>query len=124
MRSARFLGQRDVTEHRWGLRHRLWISFAVLRTRSGLCSMTPDSESYRALMPCFLDGFCALGSMPTALLPVTYPRSAGWRPTAQENPYNTSYFKASVRGAAHGRIARDRLLITEAGWCYQRVPAV
>jgi amidase len=64
-----------------------------------------DVESYRTLMLPFLDGLRALDGMPASLPPVKYPRSAGWRPAAEENPYNAWYYKASVKGAAHGKLA-------------------
>lgn len=71
----------------------------------GLVLDDTDVESYRALMLPFLDSFRALENMPARLPPVTYPRSAGWQPAAEENPYNAWYYKASVKGAAHGKLA-------------------
>jgi len=42
---------------------------------------------------------------PDALPEVTYPRSPGRRPTAEENPLNAWYYKTDIKGAQEGKLA-------------------
>ena len=39
-----------------------------------------------------------LDEIPEPLLPVKYPRSAGRRPSAEENPFNAWYWKSGDQG--------------------------
>jgi amidase len=50
-----------------------------------------------------IDSTCAaydlIDQTPDYLPEVMYPRSAGYRPSAEENPYNAWYWKTDVKGA-------------------------
>ena len=51
-------------------------------------------------------GACKLVAATPADIPeLTYPRSAGYRPDGEENPYNAWAVKTSVKGAAEGELS-------------------
>src|SRR5919199_999290 len=45
--------------------------------------------------------------------PVKYPRSSGYRPTPEENPFNAWYWKCSIKGADSGPLAGKRIAIKD-----------
>src|SRR5437763_9632150 len=54
-------------------------------------------------------------------LPVSYHRSGGYRPSAEENPLNAWYQKCSIKGAASGILAGKRIAIKD-NVCVAGVP--
>ena len=68
--------------------------------------LTPaDAESFRGLMLGSIASYNRLDQLTEPKLPVKYPRSAGYRPNAQEDPYNAWYWRTDIRGAASGILA-------------------
>jgi amidase len=55
------------------------------------------------------------------VLPVRYPRSAGYRPAASENPLNAWYWKASITGAENGPLRGKRIVVKD-NTCVAGVP--
>ena len=49
-----------------------------------------------------LDAYDIVDQLPDYLPPVVYPRTAGYRPSGEENPLNAWYVKTEVRGAPRG----------------------
>src|ERR671933_2027119 len=45
--------------------------------------------------------------------PVKYPRSSGYRPTPEENPFNAWYWKCSIKGADSGLLAGKRIAMKD-----------
>jgi amidase len=70
----------------------------------GLSLTDADVASFIGLMQPSIDGYNAVDAMPDNLPPVTYPRTPGRRPAAQENKHNAWYVKSTVQGAASGKL--------------------
>ena len=45
--------------------------------------------------------------------PVKYPRSIGYRPTAEEDPLNAWYWKCSIKGVATGKLVDKKIAIKD-----------
>lgn len=59
-------------------------------------------QEFLDVMQGTLDAYDIVDSMPDYLPPVIYPRTAGYRPSGEENPLNAWYVKTEVRGAPRG----------------------
>ena len=62
-----------------------------------------------------------LDAMPDNLPSVSYPRTVGYRPSAEENPYNAWYVKSEIRGAPRGPLAGKAVAIKD-NVCVAGVP--
>jgi amidase len=62
-----------------------------------------------------------LDAMPDNVPSVSYPRTAGYRPSAEENPYNAWYVKTDIRGAPRGPLAGKTVAIKD-NVCVAGVP--
>lgn len=51
--------------------------------------------------------------MPDYIPRVTYPRTPGYRPSGDENPYNAWYVKSEIKGAAEGPLAGKTVAIKD-----------
>ncbi len=49
-----------------------------------------------------LGAYDTIDAMPDELPPVKYPRTSGYRPGPEENPYNAWYWKTSIKGRSRG----------------------
>jgi len=63
----------------------------------------------------------AVDAMPDYLPEVLYPRTAGYRPSAEENPYNAWYIKTDIKGAPRG-LLRGRTVALKDNVCLAGVP--
>ncbi|MFQ5956061.1 MAG: amidase [Kiloniellales bacterium] len=63
-----------------------------------------DAVSFAGLIEPSIEEYNVVDAMPDALPRVKYPRTPGYRPTADENPYNAWYYKTAVKGAARGKL--------------------
>src|SRR5436305_8892754 len=70
----------------------------------GLSLTDADVASFINLMRPNVADYNVVDAMPDNLPRVRYPRTPGYRPTAEENPHNAWYIKATVTGAADGRL--------------------
>lgn len=61
-----------------------------------------EASEFAALMNNNLTLYEALDSLPDDLPVVSYPRTAGWQPTPEENPLNAWYWKTEISGATDG----------------------
>ena len=57
---------------------------------------------FLSVMDGMIDAYDTVDGMPDYLPPVGYPRTPGYRPSANENPLNAWYIKTEVRGAPRG----------------------
>jgi len=62
-----------------------------------------------------------VNELPDYLPPVHYPRTPGYRPSANENPLNAWAVKAEVHGAAHGPLSGKRIVLKD-NICLAGVP--
>ena len=70
----------------------------------GLSLTDDDVASFRGLMQGSIEAYNLVGAMPDELPEVKYPRTPGYRPSAEENPRNAWYRKSTVKGAASGKL--------------------
>ena len=72
-----------------------------------------------------IDGTCAaydlIDQTPDYLPEVKYPRVAGYRPSAEENPYNAWYWKTDVKGASSGPLSGKTIVLKD-NVCLAGVP--
>lgn len=80
-------------------------SIATLETiasRYGISLDAEEAESYREVMQGVFNVYRRIDSMTEDRPQTKYPRTPGYRPGAEENPYNAWYWKTSVPGAREG----------------------
>lgn len=70
----------------------------------GLSLTDDDVASFRGLMQGSVDAYNLVASMPDEVPVVKYPRTPGYRPAPEENTRNAWYRKATVKGAASGKL--------------------
>jgi len=70
----------------------------------GLDLSDDDVQSFIALMQPSIEGYNVVDAMPDELPRVKYPRTPGYRPEGDENPYNAWYVKTSIKGASRGKL--------------------
>ena len=68
-----------------------------------------------------LDAYDLVDSLPDYLPPVLYPRTAGYRPTGEENPMNAWYVKTEIKGAPRGPLL-GRSIALKDNVCLAGVP--
>ena len=65
-------------------------------------------QEFLDVMQGTLDAYDVVDAMPDHLPAVLYPRTAGYRPSPEENPLNAWYVKTEVRGRPAGRSTAGR----------------
>jgi amidase len=79
----------------------------------GLSLSDADLKSFLGLMQPYIAGYNVVDTLPDHLPAVKYPRTPGYRPGAEENPYNAWYVKTSIKGAPAGKLAGKRIVIKD-----------
>lgn len=87
----------------------------------GLHLSPAQLEEYRALMAPTVAAYDLLEHMPDELPRVKYPRTPGYRPSAEENPHNGWYYKSEIRGAKSGKL-KGRTFAIKDNVCVAGVP--
>ena len=87
----------------------------------GMTITVEDAESFRGLMAGTIASYHRLDDLDEPKLPVKYPRSPGYRPPPEENPYNAWYWKSEVKGANRGPL-RGRKVALKDNICLAGVP--
>ena len=87
----------------------------------GMTLTDEDAASFRGLMAGSIASYARLDELPEPKLPVKYPRGPGYRPPAEENPYNAWYWKAEIAGAKGGVLAGARVAVKD-NICVAGVP--
>ncbi len=82
-----------------------------------------DAElaGYAELLVPTLASYTRLDQLPEPQLPVRYPRTSGFWPTPEENPYGAWYRRCDVAGAAEGPLAGKRVAVKD-NVCVAGVP--
>jgi amidase len=78
-------------------------------------------EQFRTLMEGSIASYDVVDALPDEKPVVRYPRTPGYRPTAEENPLNAWYIKTTVKGAAGGKLAGKRVAVKD-NVCLAGVP--
>ncbi|TXL75701.1 amidase [Vineibacter terrae] len=87
----------------------------------GLSLSGDDLASFRDLMRGPIASCARLDALVEPKLPVKYARAPGYRPSAEENPYNAWYWKTDIPGAASGLLAGKKVAIKD-NICVAGVP--
>ncbi|MBE3569640.1 MAG: amidase [Bacillales bacterium] len=69
--------------------------------------------SYQELMKSTIESYNRLNQLVEPRLPVKYPRTPGYRPSSEENPYNAWYWKTSVKGNSNGKLAGKTIVLKD-----------
>ena len=84
-----------------------------LADEMGLDLTDADVESYRGLLQGNVDAYNVVDAMPDHLPLVKYPRTPGYQPRGEENPYNAWYVKSEVKGASRGELQGKTVVLKD-----------
>jgi len=85
-------------------------------------NMTDEKiQEFLDVMQGTIDAYDSVDSMPDYLPPVLYPRTAGYRPSPEENPLNAWHVKTEVRGAPQGPLLGKKVALKD-NVCLAGVP--
>ena len=84
-----------------------------LAEEMGLDLTEEDVSSYINLLTPNIEAYNLVDSMPDNLPEVKYPRSVGYEPDKNENPYNAWYVKTTVQGAAKGKLKGKTVVLKD-----------
>ena len=84
-----------------------------LADEMGLDLTDADVESYRGLFQENVDAYNVVDAMPDHLPLVKYPRTTGYHPRDEENPYNAWYVKSEVKGASRGKLKGKTVVLKD-----------
>jgi amidase len=85
---------------------RIARSFGLDLTTEELASVRDHTESV-------LESYRRLDQFVEPTLPVEFPRDAGYRPTAEQNPLNAWYRKCSIKGAPAGKLSGKKIALKD-----------
>jgi amidase len=87
----------------------------------GVSLTEDDALSFQGLMKGALASYVRMEEFDEPKLPVKYPRTPGYRPPPEENPYNAWYWKTDVKGRKRGPLAGKRIALKD-NICLAGVP--
>lgn len=87
----------------------------------GLNLSDADALSFHGLMQGQLDAYDLVEDMVAPLPEVKYPRTPGFRPQPEDNPYGAWAVKTRIEGASHGKLRGKRVAIKD-NVCVAGVP--
>ena len=82
-----------------------------------------QAATYNALLQPNFDAYDLIDSLPDYVPRVNYPRTPGYRPGGEENKYGAWYMKATIKGAAKGKLAGKTVAIKD-NVCVAGVPMI
>lgn len=84
--------------------------------------LSPDQlQSYSEVLQPSFDAYDALDALPDYLPLVTYPRTPGYRPMADENHRGAWYYKSTIKGSTTGKLAGKTVALKD-NVCVAGVP--
>jgi amidase len=78
-------------------------------------------EEFRTLMEGSIASYDVVDALPDEKPVVRYPRTPGYRPGPEENPYNAWYVKTTIKGAPGGKLAGKTVALKD-NVCLAGVP--
>ena len=78
-------------------------------------------SEFLEIMNGMVASYDVIDAMPDYLPPVDYPRTSGYRPSAEENPLNAWYVKTEIKGAPRGPLS-GRTIALKDNVCLSGVP--
>ena len=84
-----------------------------IASRLGFHMNDADLETYLELMSDGLAAYEFIAATPDSPPPIRYPRAPGYRPVGEENRYGAWYRKTSVKGASHGKLAGQKIVLKD-----------
>ena len=82
---------------------------------------TADLQSFRGLMANSIASYSRIDQLTEPTIPVKYPRSPGFRPQPDDNPYNAWYWQTEIQGAPTGPLKGKTIAIKD-NVCVAGVP--
>ncbi len=79
----------------------------------GLSLSTEEIDTFRNLMKGAITDYNTVDTLPDELPDVKYPRTPGFAPTAEDNPFNAWYRKTSIKGAPDGALSGKKIAIKD-----------
>jgi len=92
-----------------------------IATSFGMRLAPADAGSFRGLMTGAVASYNRLDELTEPTLPPRYPRSQGYRPKADDNPWNAWYWKTDIPGADSGVLSGKKVAIKD-NICVAGVP--
>jgi len=89
------------------------IEIMELADEIGLDLTDEDVESYIGLFKGNIEAYNIIDAMPDNLPSVKYPRTPGYQPRAEENPYNAWYVKTEVKGSSSGKLKGKTVVLKD-----------
>ena len=87
----------------------------------GMSLSEAEAAEYLACMSGNLECYDIIDAAPDEVPQVTYPRTSGYRPDAEENPYNAWYVKCDIQGASTGKLEGKSVVLKD-NVCLAGVP--
>ena len=87
----------------------------------GIHLSTEQAGVYNTLLQGNFDAYDVIDALPDYVPLVTYPRTPGYRPSAEENKYGAWYVKTIVKGSATGKLAGKTVVLKD-NICLAGVP--
>jgi amidase len=89
------------------------LQIMELADEMGLDLTNEDIESYINLLTPNIGAYNIIDAMPDNLPSVKYPRTPGYQPRAEENPYNAWYVKTEVKGSSRGKLKGKTVVLKD-----------
>lgn len=84
--------------------------------------LSPEQAAvYNTLLQANFDAYDVVDALPDYLPRVTYPRTPGYFPSAEENKYGAWYVKSTVQGRSEGKLAGKTVALKD-NVCLAGVP--
>ena len=95
----------------------------ALADRLGIRLEEDELDAYCSMMDGSYRIFRWMDAQEEVVPPVGYPRSAGYRPSREENPFNAWYWRTEIRGNPEGSLAGMRVGIKDTA-CVAGIPMI
>ncbi|GEO41490.1 amidase [Skermanella aerolata] len=79
----------------------------------GLSLTSAEAEEFATLMGPSVEQFNQVDRMRDELPEVKYPRTPGYRPMVEDNPYNAWYVKTTIEGAPGGKLSGKTVVLKD-----------